>query len=187
MRRIRYLVAMSLDGYIADANGGYAWITQDPEIDFTEMYARFDTLLMGRKTYEVVLAMGDSGGLPGKKIVVVSKSLNPADHPAITVLNEDIEAGVAALRAEPGQDIWLFGGGVLFRDLLRAGLVDAVEVAVIPILLGGGIPMLATPAPQTKLTLIGRRVYEQSGIVSLEYVISPGSRTTPPAGDDAGG
>jgi dihydrofolate reductase len=81
---------------------------------------------------------------------------------------------VEALRREPGKDIWLFGGGELFRGLLEMGLVDTVEVAVIPILLGGGIPLLPSPAPRTKLKLTGRRVYEASGIVSLQYDVSPG-------------
>ncbi len=77
---------------------------------------------------------------------------------------------MAALRAEPGKDIWLFGGGSLFRSLLDAGLVDTVEVAIMPVLLGGGIPLLPPPAKQTKLKLTGHKVYK-TGIVSLEYSV----------------
>jgi dihydrofolate reductase len=85
---------------------------------------------------------------------------------------EKSEDTVAALRAEPGKDIWLFGGGSLFRSLLNAGLVDTVEVAIIPVLLGGGIPLLAPPARQAKLNLTGHKVY-QTGIASLEYAVQP--------------
>jgi dihydrofolate reductase len=81
-----------------------------------------------------------------------------------------VEETVAALRAEPGKDIWLFGGGSLFRSLLDAGLVDTVEVAIMPVLLGAGIALLPPPARQTKLKLTGHKVYK-TGIVSLEYSI----------------
>jgi dihydrofolate reductase len=78
---------------------------------------------------------------------------------------------VAALRDEAGKDIWRFGGGVLFQSLLAANLVDTVEVAVIPVLLGGGIPMLPLPAKTESLVLTHHAVYNNSGIVLLEYVL----------------
>ena len=77
---------------------------------------------------------------------------------------------LAALRAEPGKDIWLFGGGLLFRSLLGLGLVDTMEVAVSPVLLGKGIPLLPPPAKQTKLKLTGHKIYK-TGIVSLQYAV----------------
>ena len=169
MKRIRYLVAASLDGYIAGPNGEFDWIVQDPEIDFGEMFAQFDTFLVGRRTFE---AMAGGPKLDGK-VVVFSRTLRQEDHPEVTIVAEKEREIVEALRREPGKDIWLFGGGELFRNLLDAGLVDTVEVAVIPILLGGGIPLLPPPARQTKLRLTGRRVYEETGIVSLQYDILP--------------
>jgi dihydrofolate reductase len=165
MRRIRYSVAASLDGYIAGPNGEFDWIVQDPESDFGEMFAQFDTFLVGRKTFET-LAGGPK--LEGK-VIVFSRTLRPEDHPGVTIVAEKERETVEALRGEPGKDIWLFGGGEIFRSLLDAGLVDTVEVAIIPILLGGGIPLLPSPAQQTKLRLTGRRVYEATGIVSLRY------------------
>jgi dihydrofolate reductase len=78
---------------------------------------------------------------------------------------------VAELRAKPGKDIALFGGGELFRSLLAAGLVDRIEVAVVPVLLGGGIPLLPPPAGRATLKLRKQRVYETTGIVSLQYDI----------------
>jgi dihydrofolate reductase len=70
------------------------------------------------------------------------------------------------------KDIWLFGGGELFRTLLEAGLVDTVEPAVVPVLLGGGIPMLPSPASLAKLLLSNHRLYSKSGVVLLEYAVS---------------
>ena len=170
MRRIRYSVAASLDGYIAGPGGEYDWIVQDPEIDFGALFAQFDTFLMGRRTFEGMIGGPKLNG----KVIVFSSTLRQEDHPEVTIVAGNERETVEALRQEPGKDIWLFGGGELFRNLLALGLVDMVEVAVIPILLGGGIPLLPPPAPQTKLRLAGRRVYEGSGIVSLQYEVLPG-------------
>jgi dihydrofolate reductase len=171
VRHIRYAVAASLDGYIAGPRGEADWIIMDPEIDFRALYAQFDTCLIGRRTYEW-MARGKKkpGAMPGMKTFVFSRTLRPADYPKVTVVAEKAEETVAALKAEAGKDIWLFGGGLLFRSLLDAGLVDMVEVAVIPVLLGGGIPLLPTPAKQAKLKLTGHKVYG-TGIVSLTYAV----------------
>lgn len=171
-RRVRYQVAASLDGYIGAPDGKTDWIPHDPDIDFTALFAQFDTLLLGRKTFE---AMSGGGGGPtfGLKSVVVSRSLNPADHPGVAVISDDIAGQVTRLKAEPGKDIWLFGGGELFRSLASLGLVDRVEIAVVPVLLGGGTPMVPTPMQQTKLALEGHRIYPKSGIVLLEYGVKP--------------
>ena len=170
MRCIRYVVAMSLDGYIAGPNGEVDWIIKDPEIDFGAMFSRFDTILVGRRTFEPMARAGRTT-MPGMKTIVLSSTLRQEDHPDVTIVGTNAEQTVAALRVVPGKDIWLFGGGELFRRLLESGLVDGVEVAVIPVLLGGGVPLLPQPATQAKLRLTAHRVYP-SGIVSLEYGLS---------------
>ena len=170
MRRICYSVAMSLDAYVAGPNNEADWILMDPEIDFGALFARFDTVVMGRRTFEATLTHGGSGAMPEMKTVVVSRTLRPEDHPGITVVGDKVEETIAGLRAGTGKDIWLFGGGVLFRSLLDAGLVDAVEVAIIPILLGKGIPLLPAPAARAKLELAESKVYK-TGIVQLTYKV----------------
>lgn len=169
MRRVRYSVAMSLDGYIAGPKGEADWIIMDPEIDFGALFAQFDTFLMGRRTFEP-MAQAQRGETPGVKSFVFSRTLRQEDYPGVTIIADGVEETVAALRAEPGKDIWLFGGGSLFRSLLSAGLVDTVEVAIMPVLLGEGTPLLPPPAMQTKLKLTGHKVYS-TGIVSLEYTV----------------
>jgi dihydrofolate reductase len=171
MRNVVYSCAMSLDGFIARANGEYDWIAMDPDIDFAEMQARYDTYLIGRKSYEVMRRMegGVSTGA-GVRNYVFSRTLAEGADATVTV-SADAEGVVAGLRAQKGKDISLFGGGELFRSLLGAGLVDRVEVGVVAVLLGGGIPLLPVPAEQTGLKLIRHRVYEKTGTVLLEYEV----------------
>lgn len=168
MRRIRYSVAMSLDGYIAGPNREYDWIPMDPDIDFAAMFSAFDTALVGRNSFEVA-RQASNVGMPGIRTIVVSRTLAPADYPDVTILNEVSKAAFDALKQQPGKDIWLWGGGLLFRSLLDLGVVDSVEVAVVPVLLGGGIPMLPAGVAKSFLDLTKTRVYEKTGIVALDY------------------
>jgi dihydrofolate reductase len=171
VRKVVYGGAMSLDGFIAGPNGEYDWIVMDPDIDFAAQMARFDTFLIGRKTFEAMRRMADAAPpTPGIQNIVCSRTLRPEDCPQAT-LSDDAERVVAELRTQPGKDIALFGGGQLFRSLLAAGLVDEIGVAVIPVLLGGGIPLLPSPADRARLKLKNHRVYEKSGTVGLEYDI----------------
>ena len=141
MRKICYSVAMSLDGYIAGPNGEDDWIVKDPEIDFGAMFAKYDTLVMGRKTFERMVRAGYAS-MPGMKIVVFSKTLRAADYPGVTIVAEKMEEVVRDLRDAPGKDVWLFGGGSLFHTFLEKGFVDTVEVGLIPVLLGGILAVL---------------------------------------------
>jgi dihydrofolate reductase len=171
MRRVRYSVAMSLDGYIAGPKGEYDWIVADPEIDFRALFDQFDTFFIGRKTFETTGGKGAGDGA-GTKTYVFSTTLDPKKYPKVTVVADRVKETVAAVKATAGKDIWLFGGGELFRSLLALGCVDAVEVAVIPVLLGGGIPLLPTPTDRTKLKLTGHKVLKKTGTVCLEYAMT---------------
>ena len=172
MRRVCYAVAMSLDGYIAGPNGEADLIIMDPDIDFRALFDRFDTFLLGRRTFEGMGGAG-IGAQSSTQTIVFSRTLRQEDYPNVTIVSEEPEQALTDLRSKPGgKDIWLFGGGSLFRSLLEARQVDTVEVSVIPVLLGAGISLLpfTTSSERFKLKLTSSRTFK-TGIVSLEYSV----------------
>jgi dihydrofolate reductase len=169
MRQVVYSVAASLDGYIAGPNGESDWIVMDPELDFSSVFARFDTFLLGRKTYEATRTLG-GGGMAGTTSYVFSTTLRQDDCPGV-VVSDDPAGTVTALKQQPGKDIWLFGGGELFGSLVGLGLVDTVEVAIMPVLLGEGVPFSRGPQSRADLQLVDHRVYPTTGTVALTYTV----------------
>lgn len=170
MRLVRFGGAMSLDGYIAGPNGEHDWIVMDPEIDFASIMGQFDTFLIGRKTFDVMKHMGNAGtSQKGITNIVCSRTLKPADFPKIRI-ESDAARVVQELKEQPGKDIAIFGGGELFRSLLTDGLVDRLEMSVIPVLLGTGIPVFPPPGRVT-LKLRSQRLYKKTGTLGLEYDI----------------
>ncbi len=168
MRQLRYSVAASLDGFIAGPNGEFDWIPMDPEIDFAALYASFSAIVMGRRSYEVYVATGGGVG-PALPVYVYSRTLPEGERDGATFVRDGV-AHVRALKAAgEGKPIWLWGGSELFRELAAAKVVDGVDVAVLPIVLGGGIPLMATPGPRLPLRLRAQRLYRTSGILFLEY------------------
>jgi dihydrofolate reductase len=170
MKKIRYGVAMSLDGYIAGPNGEADWIVIEPDFNFAELWAQFDTLLMGRRTYEAAIARLGKSSMQGMKTVVVSRTMRQKDHPGIIIVSELNRDLIKNLREQSCKDIWLFGGGDLSRDMLSLKEVDTIEVSVIPVLLGGGVSLLPPPAQRTKLNLTSHTAYP-SGRMHLIYEV----------------
>jgi dihydrofolate reductase len=177
-RRVRYAVAMSLDGFIAGPNGEADWIIMDPEIDFKPFWSQFDAMVMGRRSFEAMKGAGGGGSTPGMQVFVVSRTLRQEDHPRVTIVDNP-EKLIAEFRSKPGKDVWLWGGGSLFRSFVELGLVDTVEVAVIPVLLGEGVPLLPAPANRVTLKLSGHKLYAKTGTLSLEYAVQYGKGSKP--------
>jgi dihydrofolate reductase len=170
VRKIRYIVATSLDGFIAGPNGEADWIGVDPEVDFNAIWKQFDTLLMGHRTYKAAVGRLGEKAFAGITSIVFSRKLKPQDHPDVTIVSELNADWVQALKGRDGKDIWLFGGAELFRLFLESGYVDSVEVSVIPVLLGDGVPLLPPPYHPSRLRLIDSKTY-RSGRVSLAYEV----------------
>ena len=167
MRRVRYAVAMSLDGYIAGPNGEADWIQMpaDAAEYFNAFFAQFDTAVMGRKSFEVY-----GGAVEGMRTYVFSRTLPHGPHKDVTIVGDEGIARLREIRAGNGKDIWLFGGGNLFASLASAGLVDSVELGVMPVILGAGIPLMSAAGGQVKLTLV-KCESTPEGILSLEYAV----------------
>jgi dihydrofolate reductase len=168
MRQLRYGVAASLDGYIAGPAGEFDWIVVDPEIDFAAMYAGFSGLVMGRRSYDVFAATGGTGG-PALPTYVYSRTLPEGPRGGVMVVRDAVSHVRELKNAGETKPLWLWGGGDLFRQLAKAGLVDGVDVAIIPVLLGGGLQLLPAPGPRVSLHLRQHRLFATTGTLFLEY------------------
>jgi dihydrofolate reductase len=159
---------MSLDGCIAGPHGEFDWIVVDPEIDFAAMYARFGGLVMGRRSYEVFVA---TGGAPGLALptYVYSRTLPEGERDGVTFVRDAAPHVRALKQHSASKPLWLWGGADLFRQLAEADLVDGIDVAIVPILLGGGIPLVPSPAPRLDLQLRTHRLYAATGTLFIEY------------------
>lgn len=170
--RIRYGVAMSLDGFIAGARGEFDWLLDDPELDFAPIWAQFDTFLMGRRTWEIA-RLGPEN-FKGKQIFVASRTLRPEDieqhTPGAKLIPELTREVLHNLRAKATKDIWLFGGSQLAGAVYALGELDGIDISLIPVVLAGGIPLLPALNGRSKLRLLNHRA-SPSGILHLEYAV----------------
>lgn len=181
MRQLRYSVASSVDGYIAGPNGEYDWIVIDPDLDFTEMYEAYSGLVMGRLSYEVFAGTGGAPG-PALPTYVYSRTLPEGTRAGITFARDAVSHVRALKAAADGKPLWLWGGGNLFQQLAAAGLVDGVDLGLIPVILGGGLPLMAVPGPTLRLQLRSHRLYEKTGTLMLGYDVMPAKATRRKAG-----
>jgi dihydrofolate reductase len=171
MRKIVLGLAVTLDGFIEGPNGEYDWCFTDQDYGITEMVKRMDTVLMGRKTYEMTLKMGDTGivGFSKLKNYVFSTTLDKVSE-GVTLIKNNIRQEVERIKNEDGKDIWLFGGAGLTTSLINLGLVDELSLAVHPVLLGQGTPLFRDLQSRTLLNLVDVKTYS-TGLVSLIYTL----------------
>jgi len=165
MRIVTYGGAVSLDGFLAGAEGSIDWLyfSKDVQQVMTDYWQDLDTILMGRKTYEVsVLQRRPSAKKPAKspkrkepamRTYVFSRTLKSIDDPGVELVAADAAEFVRDLKRRPGKGICLMGGGELAQPLLAAGLVDEIGLNIHPILLGAGIPTFRDPGHRVRLTL----------------------------------
>lgn len=185
MGRVRYNVATSLDGFIASEDGSTDWIVEDSTIDFAALHAQFGSFIMGRKTWETLLRLGDEDPVRKLKDVEIAVASTTLDATAyvnrgVTLLRstEEILKWVQMRVESGGKDTWVYGGGALCDILLQAGLVDTVEVAIMPVLIGKGIRMLGSDEDHEGSSRPWQLLLQEvtplkSGIVMCRYLISP--------------
>jgi len=172
MRHVLLNLTASLDGFIADTSDGVDWLAEMPaEIpeDYLRLIDTVDTLIMGRKTYEISLALpGGTEVFEGQRVIVFTSARDLEPRAGVEFVHEDPVAFTAALRESEGGTIWLFGGGQLATALSDAGLVDEYLIAVQPVLLGDGVPLWRSPHGRTQLELVHANEW-RGGVVELRY------------------
>ena len=181
MRRRNVIVhiATSADGYIARPDGDIDWLTSRPAPEgFYGMNAfmkSIDTILLGRKTYDVSLRLGAAFDPKKGRTIIFSRRSPPADVPSgLEFVNESIGPFMNHLRDQPGKDIWLMGGGELIASFLDEEAIDEFVISVVPVFIGDGIPLIARRHRLTPLDLQSTERFED-GLVQLHYRVQKNS------------
>lgn len=178
MRKVKYSVGVSLDGYIAASDGSVDWLqratsrgAKGEDFGMSEFFKSIDTVLMGRKTYEVAVKLGMAkSGYPKMKNYIFSRTLAPGERDGVEFVSGGLAEFVADLKAKRGKDIWLCGGGELAREALREGAVDEIMLGVVPMLIGAGLPAFPPGFPETELGLVECKQYK-GGVITLTYAV----------------
>ena len=171
MRKVTFGGASSLDNFFARKDDAVDWLRWGKEVDelVQSFWKTIDTVLMGRRTYEVAARLG-GGAYPGVKNYVFSRTIKKARDKKLTFVSEDAASFVRRLKGEQGKDICVMGGGLLAKSLFEADLIDEVGVNVHPVLLGSGIPLFHEMPRQIDLELL--KCQELSnGCVVLTYKV----------------
>ncbi len=170
-RPVVVFIAMSLDGYIADAHGGIGWLSlverDGEDYGYAAFIATVDTVIMGRKTYDTVLGFGIPFPHADKQCYIITRKERPTEG-NITFTAGPLEPLIAQLKRVPGGTIFVDGGAEVVQMLQQSGCVDEFIISVIPVLLGGGTRLFSGPFAQQRLVSLGAEHYP-SGLVQLRY------------------
>lgn len=168
MRKVILNVAVTLDGYIEGPAGEYDWCLTDDDYGMSAFHERIDTVLMGAQSFKTLVGFG--APYPEYKLVVASSKLDAHNFKNVTVVRDDIAGYVRKMIAEPGKDIWLWGGAKLFHTLFEQKLVHELMLAVHPLMLGSGLQLYPVLKDRKALKLTNAVTYP-SGLVQLFYKI----------------
>lgn len=168
MRRVKYEAGISLDGYIARPDGAFDFLLTSEDFSLEPFFNSIDTIVMGRKTYDVSQSMGGGPGFGSTAVYVFSSSLPPGERNGVTVVSGSVRQFVDTIRSTPGKDIWLMGGSELARQFLDEDLVDEVSLGIVPVLIGAGIPAFPPGFPQRDLELVENKTFSK-GLIHLTY------------------
>lgn len=182
MTKVVLYIAQSLDGYIADKEGGVGWLDQynDPKEDYGyhAFYESVDTLIMGANTYRQILTFGKWPYTNRKSYVISHQKLDQPKKANIEFYSGDLAKLVEQIKTESKKDIWLVGGAKLLSSFMQAKLVDEWIIFVMPTLLGEGIPLFQYLSQVIQLNLLDTKKYD-TGVVELRYNRQQNSAYTP--------
>jgi dihydrofolate reductase len=175
MRKVTFGGANSLDNFIARKDDSFAWLMWNDEVTeiMKDYWATIDTVVMGRRTYEVAMKNApdaEANPYPKVKSYVLSRTLKPGEAKGVEIISEDAAEFVRKLKNEEGKDICVMGGGILARSLFEADLIDEIGFNVHPVLLGSGIPLFHEMTKQIDLELVKCQQLK-NGCVVLTYTV----------------
>lgn len=170
MRKVILGVAVSLDGYIEGPKGEYDWCFTDQDYGMSDFFKRIDTIVMGRKSYELASSMGGSSPWKGITTYVYSNTLKSIEAKDTRLVSGDLVEETKKLKNTTGKDIWLFGGAQLTTLFINERLVDELWLAVHPILLGAGKPLFHGILGRINLKVLESQTYN-TGLVSTKYAL----------------
>lgn len=168
MRPVSLFIATSLDSFIASPDGGIDWLFTDGDYGYAAFIANVDALLMGYKTYKVMLGFGDEYLYSDKQNYVFSRNHQHSDGNPVTFVADDPAGFVRELKQQEGKTIWLVGGGQINTLMLNAGLIDEIIISIHPIILGEGLPLFAGKPERTGFTHVKTESFA-SGLVQITY------------------
>src|SRR5262245_22646823 len=170
MRKVTFGGANSLDNFIARKDDAVDWLMWTKEVAqiMTDFWKTIDTVLMGRRTYEIAAGQGGGGSASGVATYVFSRTLKKRNKKNLIFVDEDAASFVRRLKAEKGKDICVMGGGLLAKSLFEADLIDEIGINVHPVLLGSGIPLFYEMPRQIDLDL-AKCQQLSNGCVVLTY------------------
>lgn len=173
MRKLKLYIACSLNGKIAAKDGSVEWLETMPnpeklDYGYADFYKSIDTTIQGFKTYKQIIDWRIDFPYKESKNYVFTRNKKHQNTEHVEFISENHIRFVNKLKAQKGKDIWLIGGGQINTIMLNAGLIDEIQVFIMPIILSDGIGLFEVLPKQTLLKLIGSKTYS-SGVVELTY------------------
>lgn len=167
------MIATSADGYIARKDGGFEWLdrpTPPGDYGMDAFFKKIDTVLWGRKTWDIAVRMGQKDGGMGPKIrhFIFTRRPRKSKTANVEFVNEPVRRFARRLRVLPGKDIWMMGGADIIASFLDAGEIDEFIISVIPVFIGEGIPLVGPRRRLVPLKLLSAHRFPD-GVVALHY------------------
>ena len=173
-RKVVLYIAISLDGYIATKENSIEFLSmveqQGEDYGYAEFVKTVDTVIIGRKTYDKVLAMGFEYPHVDKDVYIITRTARPAIG-NLKFYTDDLAQLVNNLKAQSGKNIYCDGGAEVANELMKNNLIDELIVSIIPVLLGDGIKLFNDGRPEKELILVSSKQFE-SGLVQLHYKVA---------------
>lgn len=181
MSRVRLYVATSLDGFIADREGSVDWLeAHDPRLyGYDQFFSEIGAIIMGRRTYEFARAMGEEWPYAGCRSFVLSSRTLVGVPDGVLPTSRGMAGALESARKATTKDIWIVGGALAMQSALDGGYIDLIDVFIVPVLLGRGLPLIADLARRQELSFEGIETF-RDGVVKLTYTTRRGAAPSQP-------